>query len=143
VTFSVPIWDKPPEMVDRKKIGVLAMPVELGDFGLGSHAILVDTREDQLNHRAGLVLHHPRLGLRRSADELVYLTESDLGRALSLRQDRRVGDQFAALRRANVFENFADPLSQERLAAMEPVIIRGRDRDTADTGWVVVVTEED
>ncbi len=144
VTFSVPIWSGPPEDQGRERIGILAMPVELGDFGLGSHAILADTRRDQLHQRAGLILHHPRLGLRSENDELPYLSQLDLERADSLRQDRRLVERLSPFGDANVFEDFRDPLSGDsRLAAFEPVIVPGRKRETADTGWVVIATEDD
>ena len=126
VTFAVPVWSGPPEETDRQRIGILAMPVELGDFGLGRHAILVDTRRDQLNQRAGLILHHPKLGLRSQNDELPYLNPRDLERSLALRQDRRLADRLVPLDQGNVFENFTDPIhGQERLAAFEPVIVPG------------------
>lgn len=133
VTFSVPIWSGPPEDPDRHKIGVLCAPVELGDFALGHHALLVDTRQDQLTERKGLVLHHPELGHRSLNDKLHYLADTDLEFAQKLEETKN--DEM------HLEEAFIDPISgQPRLAALEPVVIRGR--QTERTGWVVVVIDE-
>ncbi|MCA9168030.1 MAG: protein kinase [Planctomycetales bacterium] len=146
VTFAVPIWDGPLEEPDRKRIGILAMPVELGAFGLGSHAILADTRQDQLRQRAGLILHHPQLGLRRVSDKLAYLNSHDLERGLRLRTDRRITEGIASFGRGyvTVFDDFVDPVrGVSRLSAMEPVIVSSRDHEVGDTGWLVIATEEE
>ena len=144
VTFSVPIWNAPPEDTTRKRIGIISMPVELGDFALGGRALLADTRVDQFNRQAGLVLHHPNLGLQRDSSHLPYLQETDRQRARTLRQDRQTADRLGQFKQNNVFLDFNDPVDgQTCLAAMEPVIIPGRERNLADTGWVVIVTEDE
>ncbi len=135
VTFSVPVWSGPPEDVTREKIGTLASPVELGNFSLGSHAMLVDTRLDQLNRRPGLVLHHPDMGRRSSGDRLPYLADAGLRLAQQANESQ--------LDEVNVTPTFVDPVrGEQRLAAVEPVVIRGRKRPGRDTGWVVIAMED-
>jgi hypothetical protein len=83
-------------------IGVLAMTVELGRFGIlqiglqqGQVAALVDTREDW-SRKPGLILHHARLAelrleqLRAKAGELPswYVPENRVEQFLSLRRGR-------------------------------------------------------
>lgn len=134
VTFSVPIWSGPPEEVDRQRIGTLAAPVELGDFSVGKNALLADTRLDQLNGRAGLILHHPDLGHRRREDDLPYLDQATLEIAGRLTESQ--------LDEAGVVSTLFDPvIEKDRLAAMEPVMIRGRKYPERETGWVVIVME--
>ena len=144
VTFSVPIWSDPPDQPLRERIGVFALPVELGDFALGSHALVADTRRDQLNQRAGLLLHHPRLRTLSKNDELPYLSNQDLDRSFALRQDRKLATGLSGWTRTNVFDDFIDPIGgQPRLAAIEPVVVRGRNREIGDSGWVVIVIEDE
>lgn len=153
ITFAVPIWSGPQEQADRQRIGLVAFPVELGEFSLGSHAVLADTRIDQIRKRAGLILHHPNLGTRSREDDLPYLKEPDLLYAKKLFSDRSAGDALS-LNRSNLVESFYDPVDEaECMTAMEPVIIESRRnmmaedstgtlRSVGDTGWVVAVTEE-
>jgi eukaryotic-like serine/threonine-protein kinase len=152
ITFAVPIWSAPRDEVSRERIGVLAFPVELGEFALGSRAILADTRPDQLRGRAGLILNHVHLGAQGLNEQTPYLLAEDLGRAKQIAADRQT-DPMLNLPRSNIVESFFDPVDQEyHLSAIEPVIIRGRRNFTSttdrsrqafgDTGWVVIAIEE-
>lgn len=135
VTFSVPIWSGPPEEVGRHRIGILAAPVELGDFGVGKNAMLADTRKDQLNGAAGLVLHHPDLGKRHEGEELPYLDQATLDVARRLTE--------SDLNNPGLTRTFYDPVTkQERLSSIEPVMIRGRKHPERETGWVVIAMEQ-
>ena len=84
VAFSVPIWSDSAEESSRKPIGILAMAVELGDFAIGRHAVLADTRVDQIQSRRGLILHHPRLGLKSSDEALPRLSDAVVESAMLL-----------------------------------------------------------
>jgi hypothetical protein len=142
VAFSVPVWNGPVEDSSRQRIGVLGMCVELGEFAIGRRALLVDSRVDQLEGEPGLVLHHARLGVRGSGGGLPRLDPAILQLGLTLRQDRNQADRFFGESRSSIIEDFIDPLDQTtRLAAMEPVIVRGRAADIADTGWLVIAEE--
>ncbi len=151
ITFAVPLWSAPRDEPSRERIGVLAFPVELGEFSLGSRAILVDTRPDHLRGKAGLVLNHANLGPQGLNDNTPYLSPEDLETARQIALDRQT-DEMLNLPRSNIVESFFDPVDNtRRLSAIEPVIIRGRkqlnsslDRATAsmgDTGWVVIAVE--
>ena len=118
------------------------MCVELGEFAIGHRALLIDSRVDQVEGKQGLVLHHARLGVRGSGSGLPRLDPAILQQGLTLRQDRKQADRFFREARSSVIEDFIDPLDQRtHLAAMEPVIIRGRPQGIADTGWLVIAEE--
>lgn len=143
VAFSVPIWDSPPETVERKPLGVLSMAVELGAFPLGRSVILADTRRDALNQSSGLVLHHEKLGARSLTDVPPRLDSKTIELALSLRQAAVQGGDLRSRSEQVLQESFVDPLTHARvLAAMEPVVVPGREKSIADTGWIVVVVEQ-
>jgi tRNA A-37 threonylcarbamoyl transferase component Bud32 len=141
VAFSVPIWSDPRETTDRKRIGVLSMTVELGDFSTGPSALLVDTRVDQFGGR-GLVLHHPEMGHLEGQEKALRITAPTLERALLLRRNRAGNGRSVEVARDNLLESFVDPVSDiTRLAAIEPVIVHGRHATIGDTGWVVIAAE--
>jgi serine/threonine-protein kinase len=142
VAFSVPIWSAPAEESDRRPIGTLAMTVELGDFAMGRHAVLADTRVDQIESRRGLILHHPRLGLKSADESLPRLSEAMVEKAMLLRADRRRAGPLQPSQETNILEQFDDPVDgKAHLAALEPVVIVGRPSNIADTGWVVIAEE--
>jgi eukaryotic-like serine/threonine-protein kinase len=142
VAFSVPIWSDSVEESGRTPIGTLAIGVELGDFAIGRNAVLADTRVDQFEGRRGLILHHPRLGLKSSEEALPRLSEAVLESALVLRAEHRQVSRLHAVDHSHVIEQFHDPVDgKERLAVMEPVVVLGRPTDVADTGWIVVAEE--
>ena len=142
VAFSVPIWDQPPEVITRKPIGIIAMAVEIGKFELPPAAMIVDLRNDYLtrNPQPGLVLHHHKLGHRTRMELPPRLGASDLTRALEIRRMRLLTSDDTD----TLLPNFIDPVvaeAQPTLAAIEPIIIRGRpEHEIADTGWTVIVT---
>lgn len=141
VAFSVPIWSDTRESRDRERIGVLVMTVELGDFSTGQSALLVDTREDPFGGR-GLVLHHPEMGHRGGEEKALRIPAETLEQALRLRRSRRNNGRSIETARDNLLESFVDPVSSnERLAALEPVIVHGRHATIGDTGWVVIAAE--
>jgi len=163
VAFSVPV-----RATDGAVVGILAMTVEAGAFGVLQHgidshqvAVLVETGVDAQG-RSGLVLHHPELAARMRAGVAsaapVYLAESALEhlsrlRLVALQRDqaraRLSWQEELALTEPPLPEAFVatwqDPIggaySGRWLAAFEPVIIRGRQYDARDTGWVVVIQE--
>jgi hypothetical protein len=153
-------------------IGVLAMTVELGRFGvlqmgLGDQqlAVLVDTRADWQG-RDGLVLHHPELA-RLRLDQLqgvslpaYYLSRERLEQFVRLRREKLDreraraelpwAEQLTAREPAlagSLDFDYRDPVGGEIetswMAAFEPVLLRGRADEIRDTGWVVIVQEAD
>jgi serine/threonine-protein kinase len=142
VAFSVPIWSDSVEVAERHPIGILAMLVELGDFAIGRHAVLADTRVDQIENRRGLILHHSRLGLKTAEESLPRLSAVMVEKAMLLRADRRRAGSSQTALASNVLEQFDDPVDrQTHLAAMEPVTIAGRPSNISDTGWIVIAEE--
>jgi serine/threonine-protein kinase len=142
VAFSVPIWSDSVEVAERHPIGILAMLVELGDFAIGRHAVLADTRVDQIDNRRGLILHHPRLGLKSAEESLPRLSEAAVEKAMLLRADRRRAEPLQTALDTNILEQFHDSVdSLPHLAAMEPVTIAGRPSNISDTGWIVIAEE--
>jgi serine/threonine-protein kinase len=148
VAFSVPIWSDSAENVDRRSIGILGMTVEIGDFEILPKAVLVDTRPDQLegSPKAGLVLHHPKLG-HRSREELPpRLNGPSLERALRLGELALDERPRTAADLDPLVEDFQDPVAGASggrwLAAFAPVVVKGRPRHLADTGWVVIMEDK-
>ncbi len=152
VAFSVPVWSEPSESGPPEVVGVLGMTVQLGHFGelnpgerQGAHqvAALIDSREDQPGQR-GLVLQHPQLTRilsQRPNQTLMPRLRVDPHVLTRLDEARRTlaqGDAGAA--RLLTFVGYIDPLDARHgsdwLAALEPVVVRGR-----DTGWAVIVQE--
>ena len=152
VAFSIPVFGRLGEV-----LGVLAMTVEIGQFGAldldvdeSMVVVLVDTKPDWVGGRAhtGLVLHHP-----------VYTAADPPADALRLPPERV--EALRALRElrmepappttsgwpAGSFEPFyEDPAGGAAyggawLAAFEPVLVQGRATGVRDTGWVVIVQE--
>ncbi|TWU24805.1 protein kinase domain-containing protein [Novipirellula artificiosorum] len=143
VSFSVPIYDAEVENYARQRIGVMGMSVELGDFAMDPNTWLIDTRPDQFEKQRGLLLQHPDLGQRSERDELPHLSDAWVTRMLQLRRQRAYPSEMAAPRTLEeMVVEIDDPIRDERaLVAMEPVMIRGRSAEVADTGWIVVVSE--
>lgn len=145
VTFSVPVYDDEPEKLDRKPIGVIGMSIELGDFEMDKSTWLVDTRPDQFNEQRGLLLQHPGLGQRSQDGEVPHLSRELVDKMMDLR-GRRLRDQSGKTdgdATDGSVMTVPDPIdaTQTRVVAVEPVIIRGRPAEIADTGWIVVVAE--
>jgi len=145
VSFSVPIYDAEVEQYARKKIGVMAMSVELGDFAMDPNTWLIDTRPDQYEGQRGMLLQHPKLGQRSETDLLPHLDEGWVSQMLERRRERmRRGAQTGGGHSVGSVSNIRDPIEQTTtMAATEPIIVRGRPAEIADTGWIVVVTETD
>ncbi|MFN9718239.1 MAG: serine/threonine protein kinase [Planctomycetota bacterium] len=134
VSFSVPIWDHE-DPVSRQILGLLAMTLEIDDFGVQKNAMLFQTAPDQITRQPGTVIAHPRLKDRKSDAPLPRVADQILRQAEALHE----GDPRNAV---SVAEDFVDPISGEtHLAAMAPVIVQGRAREVADIGWVLLVTE--
>lgn len=152
VAFSVPVWSEPSESGPPEVVGVLGMTVQLGHFGelnpgerQGAQqvAALIDSREDQPGQR-GLILQHPQLSrmlAQRFGKTLMPRLRVDpevLNRLDQARLAMAQGDASAA--RLLTFVGYVDPLGVRSggdwLAALEPVVVRGR-----DTGWAVIVQE--
>jgi serine/threonine-protein kinase len=148
VAFSVPVWSDSLENVGRRSIGTVGMTVQIGDFEILPKAVLINTRPDQLEGapKAGLVLHHPKLG-HRSREELPpRLVGASLEHALRLGElalDDRPG---TAAELDPLVEDFQDPVVGSSggrwLAAFAPVVVKGRPRPIAATGWVVIMEDE-
>lgn len=149
VAFSAPVWSR--DSLPRV-LGVLAMTVELGQFGalqtnLGNDqiAVLVSTGADWVEgtERTGLVLHHPALS-SRSTDT----RPAPRGPALRIPLER-VG-LLHCLRETmpqkddpRSWQDYTDPAAGEYagpwIAAFRPVLVGGR--TIVDTGWSVIVQE--
>lgn len=145
VTFSVPVYSGEAELLNRVPIGVIGMSIELGDFAMDDSTWLVDTRPDQFNEQRGLLLQHPDLGQRSVDDELPHLSTELVDRMMDLR-NRGLGVQAGPAEPEDSdisVMTVSDPIDPQRtrVIAVEPVIIRGRPAEIADTGWIVVVTE--
>jgi serine/threonine protein kinase len=166
VGFSVPVWGPAPR--DKEVIGVLCMAVELGNFleftgSKDQFAVLIDTRKDAENKRAGLVVEHPYWDTeQRDQAQVYYVSDEVLARAAPLQQKRaqelrdhflkkaQTGTTPAEFTREHAHQHdfrgdYPDPVpgydEESWLATMEPVILaRGADQ-IWDTGWVVVVEE--
>jgi hypothetical protein len=150
VAFSVPIWSGKPGAVDRQALGVLAMSVDCGQFGIlqtdlegAVTAVLVDLRPDQLEDapRQGLILHHPKLQeLQQTTGESKPLRLDDSFVDVLMRHAKLPPERATAA----LLPGFVDPLSEQQstaLAAFDLVRIRGRESETGETGWCVIVQE--
>ncbi|MFO0947896.1 MAG: serine/threonine protein kinase [Planctomycetota bacterium] len=159
VAFSVPIWSGRVGTTDRKVLGVLAMTVEVGKFGeiqdddpkdgaaeADKHAVLLDTRADNSGQR-GLILQHPALRKFQVANPgkslpLLRYPEDLID---SLADTHSTGVSTRAVPEETLIDNFQDPVGGEYagnwLGAFEPVIVEGRPKEIANTGWMVVVQE--
>jgi serine/threonine-protein kinase len=157
VAFSTPVWKG--NEADGEHLGVLGMSLEIGGFyelqtGLdaGQIAVLVDTREDQVegSPKSGLILHHPLLPeVQRRADKpLLFRIQPQLVdrlRHLSGLRTHDTGDAVATAVAESIDPAYDDPLAVEGgrrvIAAFEPVRIETRSPEVRDTGWVVIVQE--
>ena len=134
--FSVPIYDGDADNGDRKKVGVIGMAVELGDFQMDPHTWLIDTRPDAFGRERALLLQHPRMGILGRDADLPVLSQEWLDRLLKL---RRRDKSLAAAQLSSV----TDPVTRSSAqVAMQPVVVHSRSDEVADTGWVVIVSEE-
>jgi serine/threonine protein kinase len=147
VAFSTPIWSGRVGSPDRRVLGVLAMSVDLGEFGVlqtdlhgGQTALLIDLREDRLGAQPGrgLVIHHPEL--QKSA------AEDPAAKPLRLQGElvERLLDGARGGSSPGLISSYLDPASptpRSMLAAFEPVHVKGRPEEIAQTGWAVIVQE--
>lgn len=134
VSFSVPVWsDEDP--VDRTILGLLAMTLEIDDFGVQKNAMLFQVAPNQITQQPGMVIAHPKLRERKSNSQPPHISRDVLRQAESLVDED--SDHVVQL-----VPDFVDPLTGEKhLAAMSPVIVRSRTKEVADIGWVLLVTE--
>jgi hypothetical protein len=166
VAFSVPIWSLAAE--SKEVIGVLCMAVEVGNFlelmGSKDHfAVLIDTRKDAVNKRAGLVVEHPYWDTEtKDGANIYYVSDVVLSRADVLRQQRARELRERFLKKTETGEtpveftreharaqdfrgDYPDPVPgydhESWLATLEPVILTHRAGQIWDTGFVVVVEE--
>ncbi len=157
VAFSVPVWKD--NDAEGQCLGVLGMSVELGEFselqtGLdaGQIAVLVDTREDQIegSPESGLILHHPLLHeaeRRRAAagDATRFRISGPLVDKLRILRAIPSRGQAAGNLADATERRYNDPLAPEGrppvMAAFEPVRVVTRSSEIRDTGWVVIVQE--
>jgi serine/threonine-protein kinase len=153
VAFTVPIWKN--DELQRSCLGVLGMSVELGEFaelqtGLDAEqiAVLVDTREDQVESEVGtgLILHHPSLQdaqSRRAAQGDKAMFRVAPAMLETMRQLINAGP--AGEVRDAFVEKYADPVapagSPPVMAAIAPVRIERRGEAPDNTGWFVIVQE--
>jgi len=169
VAFSVPIRDS--DAHGREILGVLGMTVELGGFGFeemqldeSQMVVLVDTKA-HADGIAGRILQHAELAKERldrsltrdESDPRYYLPGSRLQQLRDLRKEKLAharavrallpeeGSQPASSAVTLLDSDYRDPLDGQDggrwLAAFEPVMVKGRDGDVSDTGWVVIVQE--
>lgn len=134
VSFSVPIWDSE-DPVARRISGLLAMTLEIDDFGIQNNAMLFQVETNQITGQPGMVIAHPRLKERRKDAPFPRVNDDVLNVAKGLQEES--GQAVA------IVENFEDPVTGTRhLAAISPVIVRSRPEEVRNIGWFLVVTEE-
>jgi tRNA A-37 threonylcarbamoyl transferase component Bud32 len=134
VSFSVPVWSNE-DPVNRQILGLLAMTLEIDDFGVQKNAMLFQIAPSGITKQPGMVIAHPKLKTRKSDAEFPRVSSEVLQRAESMIEE----DTDQAVQ---IIPNFVDPLSGEQhLAAMSPVIVRSRTKEVADIGWILLVTE--
>lgn len=143
VVFSVPIFDESTDQVNHPRIGVMGMSVELGHFAMNENTWLIDMRPGQFSQQRGLLLQHPKLNKLGKNDQLPRLSDGWVQDALKLRRTRLAQtDVTASPDPDQTVMRLNDPFDQtETIVAIEPVIIRGRPAEIADTGWIVAVSE--
>jgi len=163
VAFSVPVWSITKNGNNGDVIGVLAMTVELGRFGVlqigvedQQITVLIDTQPDATG-KNGLVLHHPKF-MKSQNSHSYYLKQDLVNQLLQLRSESLDYDNKltklsweAQLSREyfsqhnNHSTEYRDPIlgndAGNCLAAFEPVFLKGRPDQIKDTGWVVIVHE--
>jgi hypothetical protein len=137
VSFSVPVWDSE-NPVERQVLGLLAMTLEIDDFGVQKNAMLFQVEENQITRHRGMVIAHPKLKDRKSDAEFPRVADSVLTVARKL-----VNAETPELS-VELMEQFVDPITgASHLAAMSPVIVHSRPKEVSNIGWVLVVTETD
>lgn len=153
VAFSTPIFGDDGQ---QEPLGILAMETELGHFSefAGSRnqfAVLVDLRPDQTG-RPGLVVEHPHYDRQLAGGrplEEHYLPPDQLATLQRHHASRleTAGDAAdnAVAAEPLVVEHYRDPIGGEYagdwLAAVEPVFVSRGSRQSADSGWAIVVEE--
>ncbi len=153
VTFTVPIWDRSPELLDKTAIGLFAISLQIQHLPLPANAMLVQLRPDQISHEPGLVISHRQLRPHTDTDLPPRIDAEVIGIANDLRQFRlrqlRQGPSVGPLPVDPFVSDFIDPViaaektdSEPRFAAFEPVIVSTRPEEISDIGWLVIVTEK-
>jgi serine/threonine protein kinase len=158
VTFSAPIWKD----ADRsaEPIGVLAMSVDLGEYGnllkgmnSGQAAALVDLRGDHVDAepKNGLILFHPKLPNRVFDNGgAIRVSESDVAKfrklqAAAARSMSTGGEVPQAALEGNFLTDYIDPVANPEhrtvRAAVEPILIPSRLEKSGNLEWVVIVQD--
>lgn len=161
VAFSAPVWNASAPDGERRVLGVLAMTVEVGRFGVlkpdegaaqeeqVKNAVLVDTREDRSGKR-GLILQHPTLTAQRESQSDVnlpdvYYPQEIVDRMLRIREQVHRGEPITASNA--LIYGLADPLGTPDSGlwdlAIEPVILHNVSAKEGDTGLMVVVEDQE
>lgn len=137
VSFSTPVWDKPPEADERKPIGLFGIPLEINDFSLFQNALMFQLDNDSFRGKPGMVIWHPQLP-KCSEESLPPLVSAEI---VARAKELRAGPNTSL--RHGLIDSFRDPITGiESTAAMAPVFVSGRPDVISDTGWIVVVTEQ-
>ncbi|MEM9586955.1 MAG: hypothetical protein AAGA03_06705, partial [Planctomycetota bacterium] len=91
-----------------------------------------------LKQQRGLLLQHPQLGRRSEDDVLPHLDKDLVNRLLDLRQTRLRDDRMMVSDHTQTVVQIPDPIdARKTMIALEPVVVRGRPAQIADTGWIV------
>ena len=160
VALTRPIWSQVEVNPNRVFLGILGMSVSLGEFkelerdlAPDQLVMVVDTTINVLNDReiGGLILHHPQLRNDPNSPPEAAVPEL-LEQSLQIREEARQALLQNTTSRsagvARVLDRFQDPFQdssadQAWIAAFAPVIVKGRPIEIADTGWGVIVAEQD
>ena len=163
LAFSVPILSPREDTAPELVVGVIGITVSVGQFAMlrtgdmqnqNLVAALVDTEAgEHPGDKAGLIIEHPGLAAATkggaSHARRVYLDSEEVARLVELRRlDRaaetqgQVSPQLEELASQSYYVDPVDPQVDRWLAAFEPVFVRDRPPEVADTGWVVVVQEK-
>ena len=137
VTLTVPVLSE-----DHQCIGVVGTSLDVGDMMrkmLGDSDIwladLRDTRIDQKRYR-GIVLTHPEMSKQRDPSEVPRLN-GELVDNLDARFENLAADPYS-----DEILTIRDPIRQSDVrAAIQPIVIEGREDDLLNVGWVVVAAE--
>ncbi len=160
VIFSVPIRTA----ADQQPSGVLGISIELGSFAdlkinlpAGQDVLLVESRRyymlgsdlvSQDQRGEGLVLHHQ--GLRHRLQEDVTSlphVDDDVIHFMSVAKDQWLSRPAGSATSNLLPDSYRDPVANDSdsyryLAAFAPVIVPGRPASQADTGWFVIVQQQ-
>jgi hypothetical protein len=146
VAFSVPI-ENGRKGKDRKIVGVLAMAVDLGEFGVlerdlpkGYEVVLIDLRKATIDDetRSGLVLHHQARESYRQGQPPPWVDSNLLTRLEELVAAAGGGQPDSS----TVLRDYADPVltgGKPYWGAIAPVIERRTDEPEQDYRWLVLV----